>query len=258
MNFRYLSIILLVVIGNQTNAKSIRTCSTNSPKTTQSKKSPVVKPKYQDSKVNPVQAHTPKKFNFTTIQGLSLSQLEQHYKLYNGYATKWNEIEQSLLTVDRSNVANITYSPFRALKIAQTFALNGTILHELYFGNLASNKSKPGPQTLALLTENWGSLENFKTDLMACASCSRGWVVTSYQILDGKAYNYVLDAHNETVPLLALPILIVDIYEHAYTIDFGIQRAEYLKVLWQTINWDAVEERMLQWVNKFKVYNTDK
>ncbi len=251
MKFWYLSIVLLLLQGT-VDAKSQRTCKTKPIKETPaqlvSRKTPQVA----------FTTHSPKKFNFSAIKGLSASQLDQHYKLYNGYVNKWNEIEQGLATADRTDVANITYSPFRALKIAETFALNGTILHELYFSNLASNNSKPGPQTTALINENWGSLDAFKTDLLACASCARGWVLTSYQILDGKAYNYVLDAHNETVPVLALPILVVDIYEHAYMIDFGIKRADYLKVVWETIDWDIVEERMVQWVNKFKVYNTDK
>lgn len=74
-----------------------------------------------------------KTFDLTSVEGLSDNQLEQHQKLYQGYVKKRNEIQQSLKTVDRSNVANITYSPFRALKVAETFALNGSLLHELYF-----------------------------------------------------------------------------------------------------------------------------
>lgn len=191
-----------------------------------------------------------KQFDFSMVQGLSNNQLNQHVSLYGGYVKKRNEIAQSLRTVDRTNVAGITYSPFRALKIAETFAFNGTILHELYFDNLGMG-THMGPETKRLLIKNFGSIENFKKDLIESASCARGWVVTSYSIDDGKIYNFVLDAHNETVPILALPILVIDIYEHAYMIDFGIDRANYLKIMWQNINWDVVEQRVLKWVNKF-------
>lgn len=199
--------------------------------------------------------HQAKTFDLESVEDISKDQLEQHQKLYQGYIKKRNEIEQSLKTVDRTNSANITYSPFRSLKIAETFALNGSILHELYFENLGTG-TKPGPQTMALIKENFDSFEKFKKDLLDSASCARGWVVTAFTIDSGKAHNYVLEAHNETVPILSLPILVVDTYEHAYMIDFGINRAQYLDVVWKNINWDVVEQRIKKWINKFRIYKT--
>jgi superoxide dismutase, Fe-Mn family len=202
-----------------------------------------------------INAYQPKTFDLTSVDGISEDQLDQHQKLYQGYVKKRNEIGESLKTVDRSNIANITYSPFRALKVAETFALNGSVLHELYFENLGNgNGCQPGPQTLALIKENFGSFEKFKKDLLDGASCARGWVITAFNIDDGTVANYVLEAHNETVPILCIPILVVDTYEHAYMIDFGINRAQYLDVVWKNINWDVVEERIKKWVNKFKTY----
>lgn len=208
---------------------------------------------YAQSKV--IQNHKPKTFNLSTVKGISKDQLEQHQKLYEGYVKKRNEIEQSLKTVDRSNSANVTYSPFRALKIAETFALNGSILHELYFENLGSG-TEPGPQTRALIKENFGSFENFKKDILDGAGCARGWAITAFTIDSGSVHNYVLEAHNETVPILTIPILVIDTYEHAYMIDFGINRAQYLNVVWNNINWNVVEERIIKWVNKFKKYQS--
>ncbi|BDC34081.1 superoxide dismutase [Candidatus Dependentiae bacterium Noda2021] len=190
-------------------------------------------------------------FDLTSVKGITSNQLDQHQKLYQGYVKKRNEIAHSLTTVDRTNSAGITYSPFRALKVAETFALNGSVLHELYFEGLGTG-TKPGKKTLQLITENFGSLEKFKKDLLETAGCSRGWAIMCFNIDDGKVYNYLLDAHNETVPMLALPLLIVDVYEHAYMIDFGINRAKYLDILWTNINWDVVEKRVEKWVTKFK------
>lgn len=190
-------------------------------------------------------------FDLSTVQGISANQLDQHQKLYQGYVKKRNEIAHSLQTVDRKDSAGVTYSPFRSLKVAETFALNGSILHELYFEALATG-TKPGKKTLQLIKENFGSLEAFKKDLLETAGCSRGWAIMCFNIDDGKVYNYLLDAHNETVPMLALPLLIVDVYEHAYLIDFGINRAQYLDTLWKNINWDVVEKRIEKWVTKFK------
>jgi Fe-Mn family superoxide dismutase len=191
-----------------------------------------------------------KRFDFSEVTGLSNSQLSQHVTLYQGYVKKRNEIAASLRTVDRTNVAGITYSPYRGLKVAETFAFNGTILHELYFQNLGTG-TQMGPETKQLLIKNFGSIANFKKDVIDAASCARGWVLTCYSIDDGKLYNFLLDAHNETVPVLVLPILVIDTYEHAYMIDFGIDRAQYLKTIWENINWDVVEMRIKKWVNKF-------
>lgn len=194
------------------------------------------------------QKYVPKTFNFHD-QGVALSdsQLEQHMKLYQGYVKKRNEIDTALEAADRSNVANITYSPYRSLKIAQVFAHNGSLLHELYFENLGKS-AEPDKKTLALIEKNYGSLENFKTDLLAAASCARGWVITGYCLDDQRVKNFVLDAHHENVPVLVVPLLVVDIYEHAYMVDYGINRADYLKDLWNNINWGVVEERVGKWV----------
>lgn len=181
------------------------------------------------------------------LRGLSSSQIDQHKKLYEGYVNKWNEIEKNFLDVNRANSAGITYSAFRSLKIAETFARNGSLLHELYFENLGKGV-KPGAKTKKLMEANFGSWQAFIDDATDCALCARGWVLTCYNLDSGTVTNYVLEAHNETVPVLALPLLVIDVYEHAYMIDFGIKRADYVKVLWENINWDVVEERVSNWV----------
>jgi superoxide dismutase, Fe-Mn family len=203
----------------------------------------------------PLQAedvYQPRTFDFKTVHGLSKKQLGDHIKLYQGYVKKSNEIAQALSHVDRSDTAS-SYSPLRALKIAETFALNGMILHELYFENLGTG-TQPGPQTEKIIRENFGSFEQFRKDLITCASCARGWVMTGFLLYDYTVHNFVLDAHNETVPVLTIPLLVIDTYEHAYFIDFGVSKAEYLNLMWDTINWDVVEQRIEQWVNKFKTY----
>ncbi len=203
--------------------------------------------------VYPIAPHyRPQAFNFDSEEvTFSKSQLDQHKKLYEGYVNKRNEIAKDLATVDRSNAAGITYSAFRSLKIAETFARNGSLLHELYFENLGMG-TQIGTHTKNLLLQYFESVEKFKEDLMACASCSRGWVLTCYCLDEDRSHNFVLDAHNETVPALAIPILAVDIYEHAYMIDYGINRAQYLKDMWENINWDVVEKRVIKWLHKLQ------
>ena len=99
-----------------------------------------------------------------------------------------------------------------------------------------------------IIKKNWGSVDAFKKDLFNCAQASRGWVMTAYSYYDKRVRNYVLEEHNQTVPVMTMPLLVLDVYEHAYMIDFGINRTAYLDVFWNQINWDSVEQRIAKWV----------
>lgn len=189
-----------------------------------------------------------KQFDLATVQGISKNQLDQHKTLYEGYVKKRNEIAQKLQTVDRSN-PNKTYSPFRELKVEETYAINGSLLHELYFENIGKQDSHVGNQMLKFIEESFGSIDAFKQDLMDTANCSRGWVVTGYSMDDKKIHNFLLEEHHHNVPVLMLPLLVLDVYEHAYMIDFGIQRNPYLDAFWNNINWDVVEQRINTWIH---------
>ena len=203
----------------------------------------------------PIPTYTAKQFDLAgKIKGLSASQISQHITLYNGYVQKMNEIEQKLATVDRQNSASRTYSPFRSLKIAETYALNGSILHELYFENLSIQPTTPddmGPLTKALIEKSFGSIEAFKKDFFDSAGVARGWVLTSYGVNNGLLHNYVLDEHNIRVPVMVIPLIVLDVYEHAYMIDYGINRKPYLQVFWEHIDWVVVENRVTKWVEPF-------
>jgi len=184
-------------------------------------------------------------------KGLSTNQLKQHYGLYTGYVNKRNEIEKNLQTVDRQKKANRTYSPYRALKIAETYAVNGSLLHELYFENMKPTDTQPGAEIMKLITCSFGSFDNFKKDFIDAAGVARGWVVTAYGMDDGRVHNYVLEEHNQNVPVLSIPLLVLDVYEHAYMIDFGTKRTPYVDIFWNNIDWNVVEERIKKWVAWF-------
>ncbi len=181
------------------------------------------------------------------LKGLSDNQIDQKLGLYAGYVKKWNQIENALQTVSKENVAS-SYSPFRALKVGETYAMNGTILHELYFENLGTPGRTPEAATKKLLEEHFGSVQNYLDDLRACGLAARGWVLTCYSLYDGSVRNYVLDAHNERVPVMVVPLVVLDVYEHAYMIEFGTKRKQYLRVFANNINWPVIEQRVKKWV----------
>jgi Fe-Mn family superoxide dismutase len=199
------------------------------------------------------QTFSPKPFSerFHTVHGISLKQLQQHEGLYKGYIAKHQQITDALkrLSVAEMEGANITYHPYRELLVEQSFALNGVLLHEAYFGNLGGEQRQPSQALKKLLEQQFGSLEYVKKALLEAGKAMRGWVIFGIQLNTRRLGFYGLDAHNQGTPMGVLPLLVLDVYEHAYMIDHGTKRADYLDVFWQTIDWQVVEER-LNWASK--------
>ena len=204
--------------------------------------SPIVK---QDERKEVKMAHEPKSYPLEgKLDGISDNQLQQHRDvLYKNYVNKLNEIEDTLKTVDRSK-ANGIYSAFRGLKTEETFALNGVVLHELYFENLGGKGGRSGGRIAELMNRDFGSYDKWFEDYKACGASARGWVVLAYSLYDGKLHNYLTDTHHFHFPVLALPLLVLDVYEHAYMIDYGVKRPPYLEAFSKNINWDVVNNRI--------------
>jgi len=177
------------------------------------------------------------------MAGLSANQIEQHLKLYKGYVGKANEIDAKLKDVDISS-ANATYSPLRELLVEQSFALNGVVYHEFYFGNLGGAGGEPQGDVKAAVEEHWGSSGKFIDYLKAAGKCMRGWVIVGWNTRDGHLHCYGLDMHNMWVPANVIPVLVLDVYEHAYMIDYGIDRAKYLDAFVHNLEWGVVNKRL--------------
>jgi len=175
--------------------------------------------------------------------GISANQITQHYDtLYKGYVNKTNEINEKLVPAER-NKANQTYSEFRELKVELSFALDGVKLHEAYFENLAGAGSVIDGDLKAALAEAYGSYENWEEDFKASGMAARGWAVAAYEPMDGKVYNYIADDHNTYGIWWAVPLLILDVYEHAYFIDYGVGRAPYIDAFMRNVDWNVVNQR---------------
>lgn len=170
-----------------------------------------------------------------------------HDKLYAGYVDKKDEIAEKLKALSQGgdlSTANQSYSELRALKDGETFAVNGTYLHEWYFENLGGD-GKPTDKISAVLADKYGSLENFLKYFAACGLAARGWVVLAWDTHDKALKVYNGDAHNQGGVWGAIPLLVMDVYEHAYFIDFGSDRKTYIQEFINHINWSVVEQRYL-------------
>lgn len=180
------------------------------------------------------------------LNGISKRTLEIHHdKLYAGYVKKTDEISEKLKAIVNSGQfeGNATYSELRALKDAETFAVNGVYLHEWYFDVLGGDGDwKEAPELSKALEEKWGSVENGIKYFSACAMAARGWSVLAWDTKANKLKHYNGDAHNQGGVWGAIPIIVLDVYEHAYFIDFGSDRKAYIEAFWKNFNWQVTEE----------------
>jgi Fe-Mn family superoxide dismutase len=162
----------------------------------------------------------PESLNITQdSEGMSLKMIQNHFKLYEGYVKKTNEIQEKLEVVDKT-LANGVYSEVGELKRQETFAVNGMKLHEIYFGHLNGNGTPEG-DLVAMIEKDFGSLDNWKIDMIATGLSARGWAILAFDFKDNRLHNYAGDAHNVGAVWGAIPLIALDVYEHAYFIDYG-------------------------------------
>lgn len=174
---------------------------------------------------------------------VSRRQFDDHLTLYNGYITMTNLTDKTLATQPEYSTANASGGHYRGWKKTETYAIDGVILHELYFQNLGNETTQPGEKTLALINRYFGSMDKWRENFTACAKSARGWCILVYEQRTATCRNILLDLHNEGNIATAFPIIILDMYEHAYFLDYGVDKATYINKFLQNIPWDVIEKR---------------
>lgn len=178
---------------------------------------------------------------------ISKPQFEAHMNLYKGYINKYNEIEEKLTTNPETESANATYSHFRGLKRGESYALDGVILHELYFENIGGQDEDLKGEydnLINAINEYFGTFDQWKEDFIATAKASRGWAVFCFDQRTKTLKNSSLDAHDLGNLVLSFPILVLDVYEHAYFLDYADNKGEYIDHFMKNINWDIIQNRI--------------
>ncbi|MEK7640798.1 MAG: Fe-Mn family superoxide dismutase [Patescibacteria group bacterium] len=189
----------------------------------------------------------PDKFKFTKdLEGISLRTLQEHFKLYEGYVKKTNEIQKKVLEADKSE-ANGVYSYIGELKRQETFAVNGMKLHEVYFGHLGGNGEASG-ELVKIIVRDFGSLEKWKEEMVATGLSARGWAILAFDFSSGggsasggkdnRLHVYGSDAQNVGAVWGAIPLIAMDVYEHAYFIDYGVNRKDYVNAFFKNLDWE--------------------
>ena len=173
------------------------------------------------------------------LEGISRAAVEAHYKLYVGYVNKRNEILGRLAEADPA-AANQVYSDLRSLKVDLTFAIGGIKNHEIYFEHLGGGGGDPKGPAGDLIRRDFGSVDAWRADLKATGLAGRGWAWTAYDWDEGRLFNYIGDAQN-TFPIWnATPLVALDVYEHAYFLDYQTDRASYIEAFFANLDWDVV------------------
>lgn len=183
-------------------------------------------------------------FAVDALKGISKQVVEWHHgKHQKGYVDKRNEIETELEKTDKSK-AHANYSAYGELKRKETFNASGMILHEIYWDVLGGNgTADPKLSVAKKIVQDFGSFDKWKEDFLACAKASFGWAILCFDPSDGKLHNYLCDSHNLGAVWGAVPILPIDMWEHAYYHDQGPEKGKYIDAFFANINWNAVDEK---------------
>lgn len=177
------------------------------------------------------------------LDGISKKTMEEHYKLYQGYVNKANEILEKLAALDKDPAkANPTYSDIRELKVEYTRAVGGVKNHENYFALLGGTGGKPSGKLAALIERDFGSFEAWQQDLKATGIAARGWAWLAYDWDSRRLFNYIGDEQNTFPVWNASLLLALDVFEHAYFIDFGTAKAAYIDAFFRNLDWTLPEQ----------------
>lgn len=206
----------------------------------------------------------PEIFDFKSVNGISNKQLDEHYKLYVDYVNTLNKIWNMAYIPENYTDSNPTYSNMRSLKLGETYSLNGVKLHQLYFQNMTGGNNTPFGPVLKAIIDQFSSYDRFISYLTNVGLSMRGWSVLSIDSIDNKLHIIGSDLHDKGSVWLSYPLLVMDLYEHAYFMDFGTDKKKYIDTFIKNINWRVVNNRLtsftsfkrINWVNaNRKQYN---
>ena len=177
------------------------------------------------------------------LSGISERTMKEHYEIYKGYVGKVNEIQKKLNTVDRAS-ANQVFSDLRSLRVDYSFAVGGVKNHEIYFAHLGGKGGKPGGKLLAQIERDYPSYDAWLADFKASGLAARGWVWLAYDHDWNTLTTAVGDAQNSYPYWNATPILALDVYEHAYFLDYGRARGKYIDAFFENLDWNVVAQNL--------------
>ncbi len=181
----------------------------------------------------------------TTDKGISEATHRAHLTLWQGYANQTNNIRKQLAELDTDPAkGNQIYSVTRSLKVNYAFALGGYKNHNVYFDTLGGAGGPAVGDILTLINEAYGSFEKWAADWKITGISSRGWVFLGYDRDEQRVFNYAGDAQDSFPQWNNELVLAMDVYEHAYYLDYQTARAKYIDAWFNNVDWDSVNARL--------------
>ena len=178
------------------------------------------------------------------MEGFSETLIKNHFTLYQGYVTNTNKVADIL---DQMLTDGKTGTPeYAELKRRFGWEFNGMRLHEYYFENLGGKVTLSRDGKLAKqMQADFGGYETWEKDFKTTGTMRGiGWVVLYEDTLQGRLFNVWINEHDVSHPAGCNPVLIMDVFEHAFMIDYGLKRADYIEAFFKNLNWTAVESRL--------------
>ncbi len=182
--------------------------------------------------------------NLIGMEGFSETLLKNHFTLYQGYVTNTNKLSDLLAAMLKEGKAGTP--EYSELKRRFGFEFNGMRLHEYYFENLGGKTPLGKTSALAKkLADAYGSYDAWEQDFRATGAIRGiGWVVLYQDNVTGWLFNQWINEHEVGHLAGCRPILIMDVFEHAFITDYGLKRADYIAAFFKNINWNVVAGRL--------------
>src|SRR3989344_1032814 len=182
--------------------------------------------------------------NLLGLKGFSDQLLQNHFKLYQGYVTNTNKLLETFAAMEKDGK---TGTPeYAELKRRFGWEFNGLRLPELYFGNMSKKKTilPEDSELFRLIVKTYGARQACHDDFVNTGkSRGIGWVVLAYDQEADKLFNLWINEHDVGHLAGAIPLLVMDVFEHAFITDYGLDRAAYIDAFVKAIDWDIVQKR---------------
>lgn len=186
----------------------------------------------------------PKPLKHKSIPGfLSAEQIAPHHTAHYGGALKGYSAADAKIEDSIKAGQPIDPAAFGALKRAVNSKGNSVVLHEMYFDGLAPAAAQPSADIRAAIEKRFGSIERWNNDFIASAKSAAGWAMLVKHPVNGKLYNVVSDEHAMGLLWMAVPLIVIDTYEHAFYIDYQNRKADYVDKFIEHIDWQEANLR---------------
>lgn len=178
------------------------------------------------------------------LAGFSDDLLKNHFTLYQGYVNNINKIDEIVMAMEKEG--KFGAPEYAELNRRLGWEWNGMRLHEFYFDNLSKEPRAldKNSELFKAIEKEWGAFQLWEKDFKAMGAMRGiGWVVLYCDCLEGRLFNVWVNEHDVGHLSGAKPLLIMDIFEHAYMMDYGLKRADYIEAFFRAIDWQKVSGR---------------